>query len=191
MRVLVLESEPGVAAYPIDQLEHAGHQVARCHDADAPAFPCDAMIEGRECPLDDGPISVALIVGADRKGEDEAHDFADHDGARCAARRHVPIVVAGSSDKVTATVERAAATPLVAHGKAAAEALRSVLELHDLDPSQANAEVVRHGDELRVVLRPGPGIVFDKRVGEVASIRALAAVRTVDSHARNVTISLD
>ena len=42
-------------------LEEAGFGVLRCHEPGAPAFPCNALIEGRTCPLDVGFDVVATV----------------------------------------------------------------------------------------------------------------------------------
>ena len=60
LRVLVLESERGAATTAIEQLTTAGHDVVRCHEPNAPAFPCRAISGDERCPLHDGIVDVAL-----------------------------------------------------------------------------------------------------------------------------------
>ncbi len=83
--VLVIESHPGAAAAATDALEAAGHRTATCHPAGAEAaFPCRAVIDPADCPLDDRP-DVALLV-RDRITEPGARD----QGASCAIRAGIP-----------------------------------------------------------------------------------------------------
>lgn len=205
MRVLVLESEPGLANEVVDELQTSGHVVARCHDADAPAFPCRGMEEGQTCPLDEAPTQVAVALDGQLSPDDEP--AAGHDGARCALRRSVPLVVAGPKGSalapwatktcttfhpgvVVSAIEEAADTPLAPHGVAATDALRSVLEIHGLPTDQATAAVTQTDDGLRIALSPGlPEL--EQRVREVASIRALAKVRELDPHAARVAVCVD
>jgi hypothetical protein len=45
MTVLVLESDTGAADSAIEQLEGEGHAVVRCHERNAVAFPCNALVK--------------------------------------------------------------------------------------------------------------------------------------------------
>ena len=94
MRVLVVESDRGAADHVVSDLQGAGHQVARCHEPDKPAFPCNALCEGGACSLDSsGGVDVVL----DYRLHPYPRPTALEDGVICALRRHVPLVVAGSS----------------------------------------------------------------------------------------------
>lgn len=205
MRVLVLESEPGLADEVIDELETSGHLVARCHDADRPPFPCRGMQPGQKCPLDEAPTQVAVAL--DGQLSPGADPPTGHDGARCALRRSVPLVVAGPRAAtlvpwasktcqtfhpgvVVSAIEEVGDAPLARHGTAATEALCSVLEIHGLPTEDASAEVTQTDDGLRITLKPGlPDL--EQRVREVASIRALAKVRELDPHAPRVGVCVD
>ena len=90
-------------------------------------------------------------------------------------------------DVVVDAAEKAAAAPLRRHEDAATRALRSVLELHGLDPTRATANVVRADDALKVVLQPNVP-ELSQPVREAASIRALAAVRATDPFAARIGI---
>ncbi|MEZ5142608.1 MAG: hypothetical protein R2726_08855 [Acidimicrobiales bacterium] len=201
MRVLVLEGRPGVADGAVEELGRAGHEVARCHEPDAPSFPCNAMLDGHGCPLDDGRVEVALVV---RDGAGASAEAAE-DGVRCALRRQVPLVVAGepggsaladwatvvtdAADALPDAVRQAAAAPLRRQSDAARRSLRSVLEHHGVDGSAADAEVVRSTTDLKVVLRPG--VELDKGLADMASVRAVGAVRDVDPYARTINVSIE
>lgn len=89
MRILVTETDAGAAVPAERQLVAAGHEVVRCRADDGPAFPC-AGLEPGGCPVEGG-VDVALTV---RTGPPE-QPTAREDGAVCALRRHVPLVVAG------------------------------------------------------------------------------------------------
>lgn len=89
MRILVTETHAEAALPATRQLVEAGHEVVRCRADDGPAFPC-AGLEPGGCPVEGG-IDVALTV---RTGPPE-QPTAREDGAVCALRRHVPLVVAG------------------------------------------------------------------------------------------------
>ena len=54
MRILVVESDRHTADQAIADLQAAGHEIARCHERGAPAFPCNALSDGGSCPLDSG-----------------------------------------------------------------------------------------------------------------------------------------
>ncbi len=200
MKFLVLASgtEPGTAAD--FGLVEAGHQVVRCHDEGAPAFPCRGMVSG-DCPLDVGDVDAALFVGGG-DGDSVTDDGAGEDGARCALRRHVPLVVAGLSDgsslkpwasavlqrtdDVTATLEIAAQAPSAQHGSVAAGAFAGVLEAHGLDGEVAEAVVFRMGGSLHVELRPtGP---VDESILEIAAVRVAGALRAFDPYPRVIDV---
>jgi len=67
-------------------LEEGGCDVVRCKETPAPTFACRGFV-GR-CPIDDG-VAAAVVAG---KTAIEGHPV---DGASCAVRRRVPLVVAG------------------------------------------------------------------------------------------------
>src|SRR3954451_3675984 len=73
-------------------LQAAGLAVLRCHEPGAPPFPCNAFIEGRTCPLDQG-IDVVLTARARPSRAMEPSEF----GVVCALRAGYPLVVAGAT----------------------------------------------------------------------------------------------
>jgi hypothetical protein len=201
MRVLLLEGETGVAEEAAGQLTASGHEVARCHDAGSPAFPCNGLADGHECPLDNGPVDVAVVVRAERHPEPTAGE----DGARCALRRHIPLVMVGEAhaspyeewtsvyaagpEAVVSAVERAGSAPLARHDEVATRALRDVLDIHELSHVGASAEVRRVDGDLRAVLRPSEPI--SHKVAEVASVRAAGALRAFDPYPERIDVSVD
>jgi hypothetical protein len=88
MRVLVLESEPGVSQSYEQQLAAAGHDVVRCHEAGAPSFPCTGIADHAGCPLEAAPVDVALLV---RDAIDERPTHRES-GVSCAMRARVPVI---------------------------------------------------------------------------------------------------
>jgi hypothetical protein len=87
----------GTDDWAIDQsaaiLEASGSTAVRCHQSGEQAFPCNALIPGRTCPLAlelDAVLTVrSRPVPAATPGEV---------GVICALREGVPLVVAGMSD---------------------------------------------------------------------------------------------
>jgi hypothetical protein len=90
MRVLVTETDRHAADAAVAAIEAAGHEVVRCHDPEWQAFPCVGAAGDGHCPVEDG-VDVALVT---RTGVNSM-PAAFEDGARCAVRAAVPIVVAG------------------------------------------------------------------------------------------------
>jgi hypothetical protein len=71
-------------------LQEAGFGVLRCHEPGEPEFPCNALIEGRTCPLDVGFDVVATVRA--RPLEVMA---TGEIGVVCALRHGIPLVAAG------------------------------------------------------------------------------------------------
>jgi hypothetical protein len=152
MRVLVVESDKHAADGAIVDLQAAGHHVVRCHEADLPAFPCNALCDQGTCPLE---TTESVDVVLDYRFHPHPRPTAFEDGVSCALRRHVPLVVAGRSalnpfDRWTTAIvddgnvvdacEKASAMPL---DRVAEPARREVRER--LDPHIAEwADVVVH-----------------------------------------------
>lgn len=196
MEVLVVESEPGAAAIAIAQLEAAGHQVKRCHEPGARAFPCAGLDPGR-CPLEDDAIDVVLTVRA------RAHPRPSplEDGVTCALRRRTPVVVAGRTtlnpfERYAVTVagvgvveacERAATGPQAEHEGCATKALDDTLTHAGLPTGAARASVQRSGSGLRVTLNlPAK---TPTRLRELATVRVAGALRAFDPHTPRIDIS--
>ena len=200
MRVLLLEGENGVATEAAAQLAGAGHEVARCHDEGAAAFPCAGLLEDHDCPFDQTAVDVAVVV----RGEVHEEPTAGEDGARCALRRHIPLVMVGQAqaspyeewtsvyaagpESLVSAVERAATAPLARHDEVAARALRDALDAHDLAEVGATAEVRRIDGDLRVTLRPTAPV--PQKVAEVASVRAAGAIRAFDPYPERIDVTV-
>ncbi len=212
MRVLLLEGDAGAATGAAEELRAAGHELARCHEAGIDTFPCNGLIEGHQCPIDAGAIDVAVVVRDDFERPTGAVPLgaqngrvptAGEDGVSCALRRFIPVVVVGpdrspfldfataisaDADMVVPAVEHAAAAPLPRHSAAAAQALREVLDTHDLPDVTADARVRRRGNDLRVVLHTSEDV--PPIVHEMAAVRAVGAIRAFDPHAGVIDVTL-
>lgn len=200
MRVLVIEGTPGAARSAVDALQAAGHETTSCHD-EGSSFPCHGLGGGGGCPLDHAAsVDVAVLV-RDVASPDPT---SSEDGVRCALRRHIPLAVVGAvqdnpyarfaastANGVTDVVElaeAALASPLAAHAGVARAALAKVLEGEGVDASRADAIVTRSGATLSVLLLPG--VPLDSMLVEVASVRALAAVRSHDRAATIIDVAI-
>ncbi len=86
MRVLVLESHPGVAHDAELALVECGHSIVRCDTPDR-RYPCRGLAFGGECPLDQH-VDVAVLA------QEPGTPAMEH-GALCAARARVPVVELG------------------------------------------------------------------------------------------------
>ena len=200
MRVLLVEGELGASCGAALELANAGHTVARCHGQDEPSFPCRGLTADA-CPLDDGDVDAVVVVrGQEMIGGPERESGVD--GARCALRRHVPLVLAGDtgrsrlrafaaaessgSDGLVAVVEGVAHAPLRRHADAARVAFAGVLEAHGLDSRVAEVVVTRDAGRLHVELCPLAPV--PPAVAEIASVRVAAAIRAIDRFTRVIDV---
>lgn len=71
-------------------LQALGHTVLRCHEPGQPAFPCNALIPGRVCPLDAG-LDVTVTVRARPLRAPTPMET----GVTCTLHDGRPLVVAG------------------------------------------------------------------------------------------------
>ncbi|HEX5267702.1 MAG TPA: hypothetical protein VFW24_13105, partial [Acidimicrobiales bacterium] len=63
LTVLVVGTDDWATDQSAQVLEANGHRVLVCHETGEPTFPCNALIEGRTCPLDVG-FEVVLTARA-------------------------------------------------------------------------------------------------------------------------------
>jgi len=89
-RVLVVGTDEWAIEQTAPLLERQGCTVLRCHEPGEPAFPCNALIEGRTCPLDAG-FDVVVNVRARALNSLAPSEF----GVVCALHNDIPLVVAG------------------------------------------------------------------------------------------------
>jgi len=88
--VLVVGTDDWAIEQAAEALAGAGGRVLRCHEPGEPAFPCNALIEGRTCPMDIG-FDVVATVRARAASTPAQAEF----GVVCGVRAGVPLVVAG------------------------------------------------------------------------------------------------
>lgn len=88
--VLVVGTDDWAIEQSATELEAGGCTVLRCHEPGEPAFPCNALIQGRTCPLDVG-FDVVVTVRARPLSEPSQAEL----GVVCALHQGVPLVVAG------------------------------------------------------------------------------------------------
>lgn len=91
MKVLVLETEQGVADEAVENLRAAGHEVFWCHEPGRRLFPCGGLVRGSTCPLVEERIDVALTV----RSRPDGRILPLEDGVACVLHCRVPLVVAG------------------------------------------------------------------------------------------------
>lgn len=93
--VLVVGTDDWAIDQAATELEHRGFAVLRCHEPGQPAFPCNALIEGRSCPLD-----VGFGVVADVRARPLTNLSQPEFGVVCALHHGHPLVVAGLSQEI-------------------------------------------------------------------------------------------
>ncbi|MHB8681608.1 MAG: hypothetical protein ACYDA2_05890 [Acidimicrobiales bacterium] len=89
-RVLVVGTDDWAIEQTAPMLEAQGCEVLRCHEPGEPAFPCNALIPGRTCPLDAG-FEVVVTVRARAVSTITPGEV----GVVCALHNEIPLVVAG------------------------------------------------------------------------------------------------
>lgn len=89
MRVLLVEGAAGIGRQAELELRAAGNEVVGCESAD-PSAPCRGLDAIGDCPLESGDVDVAVTC---RSGSDMT---IGERGALCAARRRIPVVIAGN-----------------------------------------------------------------------------------------------
>ncbi|HEU5302760.1 MAG TPA: hypothetical protein VFW06_11040 [Acidimicrobiia bacterium] len=207
MRVLVVGTMPGVMAETAEALGAAGHAVVRCHDG-AHAFPCAGLESGGSCPIEDGPVDV--VVAARDHPWPRPSPF--EEGAVCALRRHIPMVVTGPTTALhpygpfgavevppdgdlVATCEEVVAAPLEEHSQIALDNARTALELAGVGTTDLRATVrhrlAEHGGGLVVELRL-PAALPESPRGLRSNLvaKVVGALRLHDPYAATIDASI-
>lgn len=201
MRVLLLETRSGIANDAAEQLAVHGHTVVRCHERGRRVFPCNALVDGAQCPLADDrrPVDVALTI----RHQASPLPVPLEDGIACALRAHVPVVVAGEAasnpyqpfgaveagDDVVAACEAASTATLERHGAIALEAFARSLECLGVTDPGARATVHRNRGGLRVVI--SLSVPVDESVLPLATTRVVGALRAFDRVAPTIDVSVE
>jgi hypothetical protein len=196
MEVLLLEHGEAGELDIERSLTDAGHKVVQCHAPGEPAFPCKGLTDPGSCPLDAGPVAVAVDVGPPAAVVPEHND-----GFTCALRRDVPVVsvtdepdptvvpfIASSvrPEDVVEAVAAAAKAPLPEHTKVAHEALVDTLERHGFASGGSWAQAARSGSG--VVIRLASGEPVPTSIQQSAAVRVLGAVNRIDRDASTVSV---
>jgi hypothetical protein len=196
MRVLVVGTRPEAMEHTGELLRDAGHEVVTCHDPGAPAFPCRGL-QGDACPLD-GP-GVDVVISARDRAWPTPTPF--EEGAACALRHHVPMVVHGFTSEhpyepwspaesrhdseLAAVAEVVAHAPLREHGDVARATARQVLDAAHLPSDEVDAVVTRRAARLRVMLTLPAGA--EPAASSVAA-KVLGTLRRIDPDARGIDL---
>lgn len=198
MRVLLVESRPGLADRAEAELRGHGYAIVRCHDAGAGPFPCAGVVEA--CPLLTGPTDVAVVV---RGAEPDPSRY--EDGVSCAIRHNVPLVVAaggehpyrpwaaGEADPdrpghVAAVCDEVLRGPLPLHGERATSVARQAAVAAGRDAGEVWVEVHRSAPDLRAVLHVGADV--DIRTAEWVATRVRAALHDYDRDAGHIDVTV-
>lgn len=194
MRILLTESDAGGADAATATLEAAGHEVLRCVEHGAAAFPCTGLSTG-DCPVD-GRVDVAVTVrSAPHPGPTDRET-----GVVCALRHHVPVVVSsvaesdplatwstatvtGATTDLLAAVDAAAHGELIEHARVAAAEAR-----HQLIGSPF--DVVAHRRARGVVVTVRTTDVLDPRRKENLAVQVAGAVRRFDGDAEVIDVAV-
>ena len=200
MQVLMSEAASTIARLAADALTDAGHVVHACREPGMTGFACIAL-RGRPCPLETHPIDVALAL----RPYAVSTPLVSEDGVRCAARRHVPLVVAGAVPPnpftpwttvehpgfdVVDAVETAAAQPVAELSTAATETLREIVEAMGLAPFAARAEVRRCEDRFRVEIVLTTDEAMSRQVLHRIAVRVHQRMREVERGAEGFDLSI-
>jgi hypothetical protein len=201
MRVLVVGTSNGAVEHTSDVLRDAGHDVTGCHRAERAAFPCRGL-RGDACPLD-GPGVDVVVTARNRRANDGMWltPAPLEDGAVCALRRRVPMVVHGltsmhpfaewaaatshEDDELLAVVDEVARMPMPAHSDLARETARQVVQTSGLPGVGVDAAVRRIDGRLRVTLTLPPGA---ESVETGVTAKVLGALRRFDPDARGIDL---
>ena len=179
MKLLLVESTPGIATNIRAELERADHLVATCYDADGDS-PCIGVAHPARCPFVRGHVDLALVVR--RAGEP---DSLLEMGAVCAQRHRRPVV------HLDPTIPSADVTRVVRHSAAAGndrmEAAYSAAVRWALDSPTTLVESSRGQDSVRVALTVDTADATQRaRLADVAR----AAVREYDPFVRVIDVAV-
>ena len=193
--VLVPDTHSGLATQLAEQLEAAGHRVHRCVTDEA-TDRCIELTDGR-CPLDTAPVDVVVSVDATSRGIRPA------DGAACAARRRIPLVLVGAGGGHPLAPWVAATPEAERSVEAVAEVLDRPLTRHTAEAERAMLNELRHqgADSAEAVVavyrRPGRLLVDLTHVASMSHTQAerlathvAQAVRGYDRWAPKIDVTI-
>jgi hypothetical protein len=198
MRVLVVESEAGMACADEHALRAAGHEVVFCHDPEAAAFPCHGVLDAESCPFEAG-VDAAVVVHAG----DEPRATAREAGLACALRARVPVLGRvlghGGADPfvgyvepvdgdVAAALEAAVSRPSAAHAQAVRDHLLASGAAGGVHPEDVVVTAWRRGKVLRLEVSLPAGAPDQLRAA--VSAWSVGAARRYDSALQAIDVVL-
>lgn len=187
MRTLLIE--PTQADLPIaddvaSALSASGHEVVRCTEPGADAFPCKGLThEG--CPLEGPPVHAVVAL----RERPTAPPTAGESGITCALRTGLPVVVVGAEeaepgplaewtevcadvDRLSGSIERAVETAAERRAEPLVREVRRVLAVEGIDAGEVRVDVSRDGDLAHLTVRTE--LSLDARVSGVVATRVHA-----------------
>lgn len=178
MRLLLVESQPGIARTINDRLRAAGHDVVMCSD-EYGDDPCRSVADGAACPLHEH-IDLAVVAKSD-----DSPDTLLEMGAVCAERYHIPVV---RLDPKTCGDPIDLVRRSAAGGKDRVEAGYAAVVRANLADLEATVEVTREPGRIQIVV----GVIdaTDNTSRSRVADRARAAVRAFDPFVRSIDVSV-
>lgn len=197
LHVLLLSS-PMVDPAAARELAAAGHRVTRCHEVGASTFPCNALRDDGHCPIDAGEVDVAVVV----RDHPWPRPMQQEDGAVCAVRRGLPLVVGGRTalhpydgyaarvvdgvEGLAAACAEACAESRGRYAFAAAAAATSSVRRAGHAGAVVDAQVSVDRLHRRIELRCD--VALTPQEEGRAAVRAMAAVRELDPFSDQVEV---
>lgn len=175
MKLLLIESSPGIAREISDHLTAEGHHLLTCHD-DFGA-PCKGVYQGGDCPVEQH-IDLTILA----RDPQAARTFEEM-GSVCATRHRIPMVEVDPRSEVPPAIV-AAAVATRAEMAGYANAIR--LDLGDLP---AIVEVERDDNRIHVTVQVPQEQGSPQALSAVAD-RARQAVRLRDPFVKIIDVSV-
>jgi hypothetical protein len=195
MRVLVVESHLGASERLKGELTRRGHEVLACHEDQHVRHGCKAVDPDAGCPLDERNVDAAVDVRRSYHPDPRPLE----QGAVCAVRARVPLVVAGTS--TDSPLEPWATSVVVGDVPAIVEAVEaiegSIAPMHQqvvdealdaLLPGEGATAIVRRGEDRIHVDLSLPSHLTSIEAERVA-VRVVAAVRRFDHTTSTVDVA--
>jgi hypothetical protein len=194
MRVLIPDVTATKSADVAAYLAASGHVVFSCNSPGDTGTAC-AALKGQRCPVERDALDVAVVVPVDRM---QPQGVAA-DGAKCAARRRIPMVVGtshaegdrwwcgdGTDGTLLGALDHTARLPLQVHSDAATAMVRTILDRHGIDAGPATVNVYRRNGRLRAEVDTGAPVAID--VTRVIAVRVPQAIRQIDPWAAGLDV---
>lgn len=196
MHVLMMQTGSTAARAAADDLVRHGHDIEVCHPDGETA--CVALTGGR-CPLDAAPVDATVVV----RPYASPGPLPLEEGVACAARRGIPLVVAGEpaghpfadwasaeeeGTSVAAAVETVVAAPLSTLSMLATATLRHALASRGITGTSARVEVRRrHGGAFAEILGARD---LSSASRAACGVRVAATIRAHDPWVRNIDVAV-